>query len=115
MTYLLLSLLFVAIALAVLAIALALAPDRANLVRRWRAPMLLAGAALLVLTAVFDNAMIAVGLMTYAGAHISGARVGLAPLEDFAYPIAGLLLLPSVWLLLRPRPGRRHATRDGRS
>ena len=62
----------------------------------------LAGAVVLlvVLTAVFDNVMIASGIMTYTEQNISGVRIGLAPLEDFAYPVAGVLLLPALWLLL---------------
>ncbi|GAB3579510.1 hypothetical protein GCM10027406_17550 [Leifsonia lichenia] len=103
MTYLLLSLGFLAVAVAVLAVALATARDRAAVVRRWWLPVLIAGLLLAVLTAVFDNAMIASGLMTYGEAHISGARIGLVPVEDFAYPLAGLLLLPALWLLLRRR------------
>lgn len=55
---------------------------------------------LFVLTAVFDNLMIAAGIMTYTDQNISGVQVGLAPLEDFAYPLAGVLLLPGLWLLL---------------
>jgi len=65
-----------------------------------------AAAVVLVLTAVFDNLMIAFGLFTYAPGMISGAKVGLAPLEDFAYPVAAVLLLPGLWILL----GRRSAT-----
>ncbi|WP_291050999.1 lycopene cyclase domain-containing protein [Herbiconiux sp.] len=60
-------------------------------------------AVLLVLTAVFDNVMIAVGLVGYDPDLISGAFVGIAPLEDFAYAIAAVLLLPSLWLLLERR------------
>ena len=41
-----------------------------------------------MLTAVFDNVMIAVGLVTYPAEHLSGLRIGLAPLEDFAYALA---------------------------
>ncbi|UKA74561.1 lycopene cyclase domain-containing protein [Arthrobacter sp. FW306-07-I] len=59
-----------------------------------------AAAVVLVLTAVFDNLMIAFGLFTYAPGMISGAKVGLAPLEDFAYPVAAVLLLPGLWILL---------------
>jgi lycopene cyclase domain-containing protein len=59
---------------------------------------------LLVLTAVFDNVMIAIGLVGYDEGRISGAFVGIAPLEDFAYALAAVFLLPSLWLLLdRPR------------
>jgi lycopene cyclase domain-containing protein len=56
--------------------------------------------AVLLLTAVFDNVMIAVGLFGYNPDVISGAFLGLAPLEDFAYAIAAAVLLPGLWLLL---------------
>lgn len=58
---------------------------------------------LLLVTAVFDNVMIGIGLVGYDAAKISGAFVGVAPLEDFAYAVAAAVLLPSLWLLL---PGR---------
>jgi lycopene cyclase domain-containing protein len=102
-TYLLLSLCFLVLAAAVLVVAIALAPDRARLLRRWSLPVAAAALALLVLTAVFDNLMIAVGLMTYADDRISGVRLGLVPVEDFSYPLAAVLLLPALWLLLRRR------------
>lgn len=58
---------------------------------------------LLLVTAAFDNVMIGVGLVGYDPAKISGAFIGRAPLEDFAYPVAAALLLPSLWILLEPR------------
>jgi lycopene cyclase domain-containing protein len=63
----------------------------------------LSTAVLLVMTAVFDNVMIGVGLVGYDEARISGAFVGIAPLEDFAYAVAALVLLPSIWTLLGSR------------
>lgn len=66
-----------------------------------------AAAALMLLTAVFDNIMIAVGLFSYASHVISGFRLGLAPIEDFAYPLAAVILLPSLWVLLGPLRGHR--------
>lgn len=63
--------------------------------------VLVAAAALVLLTAVFDNLMIAVGLFDYSSAHISGIRIGEAPLEDFAYPLAAVILLPALWSRLR--------------
>ncbi|UAJ78120.1 lycopene cyclase domain-containing protein [Leifsonia sp. ZF2019] len=104
MTYLWLSLVFVAVAVVVLVVALLRAPDRRPLLRRWWLPVVLTGVLIGVLTAVFDNLMIGVGLMTYGAAHLTGLRLGLVPVEDFAYPLAGLLLLPALWLLLRRRP-----------
>ena len=59
---------------------------------------------LAALTAVFDNVMIALGLFTYPPEHLSGLRVGLAPLEDFAYPLCAAFLVPAVFTLL---PARR--------
>ncbi|WP_341393296.1 lycopene cyclase domain-containing protein [Arthrobacter sp. G119Y2] len=59
---------------------------------------------LLVLTAVFDNVMIAAGLFWYNPERISGAFIGSAPLEDFAYALAAVLLLPALWVLLEKRP-----------
>ncbi|MCU1412170.1 MAG: lycopene cyclase protein [Rhodoglobus sp.] len=61
-------------------------------------------AILLVMTAVFDNVMISVGLVAYNESLISGAFFGVAPLEDFAYAIAAVIGLPSLWVLLGRRP-----------
>ncbi|MES2169808.1 MAG: lycopene cyclase domain-containing protein [Actinomycetota bacterium] len=58
---------------------------------------------LIVVTAAFDNVMIGVGLVGYDRAKISGAFIGIAPLEDFAYAVAAAVLLPSLWVLLSPR------------
>ncbi|MDJ0355907.1 lycopene cyclase domain-containing protein [Paenarthrobacter sp. PH39-S1] len=70
-------------------------------------------ALLLVLTAVFDNAMIAAGLFGYNPEKISGAMIGLAPLEDFAYPVGALLLLPAMWIGLAKKPGRTTTLQEG--
>lgn len=59
---------------------------------------------LLVMTAVFDNIMIGVGLVAYDPERISGAFIGIAPLEDFAYAIAAVVGLPALWHLLARRP-----------
>lgn len=50
-----------------------------------------------ILTAVFDNLMIAAGLFSYPEAHLTGLRIGLAPLEDFSYPLAAAFLVPAVY------------------
>lgn len=88
--------------------------------RRRRAPRAsLAHAALvagilLVMTAVFDNVMIGIGLVGYDEAKISGVFVGIAPLEDFAYAMAALVLLPSLWVLLERRPAPNQNERPSR-
>jgi lycopene cyclase domain-containing protein len=85
--------------------AAALVAGTAVVVRRppAAASVLLGLGALLVMTAVFDNVMIGIGLVGYDAGLISGAFIGLAPLEDFAYAIAAAVLLPSVWCLLGGR------------
>ena len=64
----------------------------------------IAASVLVALTAVFDNVMIAAGLFTYPPEHLSGLRIGLAPLEDFSYAICAAFLVPAVFELLRPPP-----------
>ena len=69
---------------------------------RWASIGLVLGVVLLM-TAVFDNVMIGVGLVGYSAEKISGAFIGIAPLEDFAYAIAAIIGLPSLWVLLERR------------
>ena len=76
--------------------AVALAAVLSKRAPRWASVGLVLGVVLLM-TAVFDNVMIGVGLVGYDAAKISGVFVGLAPLEDFAYAIAAVVLLPSLW------------------
>ncbi|MGV8876841.1 MAG: lycopene cyclase domain-containing protein [Rhodoglobus sp.] len=97
MTYWLLNAVFLVI-VAALAVAV-IASGRAV---RWRAVAITAGI-LLVLTAIFDNIMISVGLVGYNANVISGAFIGVAPLEDFAYTIAAVVGLPCLWMLLAKR------------
>jgi small toxic polypeptide LdrA/B/C/D len=69
-----------------------------------------AAAVLLVLTAVFDSLIIGTGIVAYDDGQRSGVTIGLAPVEDFLYPLAGVLLLPAVWqVAVRRRPGRAEA------
>jgi lycopene cyclase domain-containing protein len=72
---------------------------------RWLAVLIAAGI-LFVLTAIFDNVMIGIGLVGYRRALISGVFVGRAPLEDFAYAVAAIVLLPSLWALLARKRDR---------
>ena len=70
---------------------------------RWWAVTAATIAALLVLTIVFDSAMIAADLFRYDETQLSGLRIALVPVEDLAWPIAAGLLLPSIALLLNPQ------------
>lgn len=58
---------------------------------------------LLVLTAVFDNVIVGLGIVAYAPGRITGIRIGFAPIEDFAYPIAAAFALPALWQIARRR------------
>jgi lycopene cyclase domain-containing protein len=69
---------------------------------RWKA-IGLAAIPVLLLTVIFDNLLVATGIVGYDPSRISGAVIGVAPLEDFAYAVAALVLLPSLWALLTPR------------
>jgi len=93
MTYWGLNAIFLA---AVAAVAIAAVVSRRG--PRWASVGLVLGVVLLM-TAVFDNVMIGVGLVGYDDSKISGAFIGIAPLEDFAYAIAAVVLLPSLWTL----------------
>lgn len=107
MTYALMSLPFLAVATLA---AWAWRPrEGAAARRRWIATGV-AAAVLLVLTAVFDSLIIGTGIVAYDDGQRSGVTIGLAPVEDFLYPLAGVLLLPAVWqVAVRRRPGRAEA------
>lgn len=87
MNYLILNLIFVAVSL----LALLLVPKN-----RW--PAYLVGLVpMLILTAIFDNAIVASGIVAYDPSKISGVMIGVVPIEDFAYTIAAVAIVPSVW------------------
>jgi lycopene cyclase domain-containing protein len=70
------------------------------------AALFLTLAVLLVLTAIFDNLIVGFGIVSYDEAKISGALVGVAPLEDFAYTVAAVCALPALWVLLPAKESR---------
>ena len=76
------------------------------------AAVLLTVLVLFLLTAVFDTLMIASGLFHYAQDPLLGLHIGLAPIEDFAYPLAGALLLPALWTALRARRRARKVSTE---
>ncbi|TCU82868.1 lycopene cyclase domain-containing protein [Curtobacterium sp. PhB191] len=68
---------------------------------------LVAGIALLVMTIVFDNVIVTLRIVAYDPSLISGAKIGAIPVEDLAYAMAAIVLLPSLWVLFDrtgPRP-----------
>lgn len=62
-----------------------------------------------LLTLVFDNLMIAASLFDYDPTKRLGIVLGRAPIEDFAYPLGALILLPALWWSLTT-PGLRRGT-----
>lgn len=97
MTYWLINIPFVLAAILVTAAAFAMRK------RPSTAPWLSAAAVMMALTAIFDNAIIGFGIVDYDDALISGLRLGFAPIEDFAYTLAALLIIPALWHLMEPR------------
>lgn len=60
-------------------------------------------AALLVLTAVFDNLIILAGIVGYDSTKLLGLYVGVAPIEDFFYAILAAILIPILWQIFDPK------------
>ena len=103
MTYLILNAVFLAVAVTVSVVALL----RRSISGRFAGAVAVALTLTLLLTVVFDNLMVGVGLFSYDPDHISGVFIGFAPIEDFAYPLAAALLLPALWVLVgRTKLGR---------
>lgn len=108
MTYLVLDLVFLAIAAAVVVAAVVFRRARRASLVRLAPAMAVTAAVTVALTAVFDNVMIASGLFSYDSRRLLGVFVGLVPVEDFAYPLAAAILLPSLWVLLHQKRDASH-------
>jgi lycopene cyclase domain-containing protein len=68
-------------------------------------PLVWAAVLLAALTTVFDTLMIAADLYVFDPDRILGVYVWGAPIEDFAYALAAVMLMPALWTWL----GRRRA------
>jgi len=100
MTYATLTLVFLTLVIAFLAVT--------TIVVRGRMPWSAMGVTLLVtlaLTAVFDNVIIGVGLVAYDESLISGVKIGIAPVEDFAYSVS-VVVIVSCFSVLAKRSNR---------
>jgi hypothetical protein len=51
-------------------------------------------------------------LFRYGASALTGLRVGLTPVEDFAWPLAVALALPALWELLGARRDEEAAHED---
>lgn len=96
--------------------------DRAR--RRRRVTLVsavVAGIALVVMTLVFNNVIVGLGIVAYDPAKTLGIRTGLFPVEDLAYSLGAVVLLPALWTLLggpdagRDRRGSAAATTSRRA
>ncbi|NBW73099.1 MAG: lycopene cyclase domain-containing protein [Microbacteriaceae bacterium] len=88
MTYLLMNLAFMLIAFVILNVFVRKTP--------WRM-VLWTLIAMLGLTLIFDNVIIALDIVAYDPAKESGLYLGLAPIEDFAYTVVAVLAVSAIW------------------
>ena len=58
---------------------------------------------MLVLTAIFDNLIVGAGIVAYDATKLLGINVGIVPIEDFAYTIVAVLLVPAIWKALNKK------------
>ena len=104
MTYVILSLVVLSV------LAAATAPTLRRLPKR---PLLLTGVVLIALTVVFDNVIVGVGLVDYDEDLILGVRMPIAPVEDLAYTVGAVILVPALWSwLARVEHRRKPASGD---
>ena len=52
---------------------------------------------MILLTAIFDNVIIGLKIVDYNQSKLSGAFLGLAPIEDFAYTVVSVLAVATIW------------------
>jgi len=91
MNYLALNVVFMLIAFVIL-----------NVINR-KSPWRAIGWTLLVMclvTLVFDNVIVGLGIVDYDSSKISGLLLGLVPVEDFAYTVVSVLAVSSIWHMM---------------
>lgn len=52
---------------------------------------------MLLLTALFDNFIILSGIVDYDDSKLLGINIIAVPIEDFAYTVVAVLLVPAIW------------------
>ena len=77
----------------------------ALLMKRWISLKALIPATvfMLLMTLVFDNLIIGSGIVDYDYSKTFGIRLFLAPVEDFAYTLVALVLVPSLFNFFRSK------------
>lgn len=53
--------------------------------------------ALLIMTAIFDQIIIGLGIVSYDTDKILGLYIGLAPIEDFFYCLGAVIIVGRLW------------------
>lgn len=89
MTYLVLNLVFLAVVCGTI-----------QATRSWpehRRPIVITLIILIVLTAIFDSILINLGFFYYEPTKLLGINIWSAPLEDFFYPAASVIIVPALW------------------
>ena len=61
---------------------------------------------MLVLTAFFDNLIVATGIVAYDESKLLGIKLLTVPLEDFAYTVVAVLLVPAIWKAMTKNDSR---------
>lgn len=56
---------------------------------------------MLILTAIFDNLIVLSGIVAYDETKLLGLKIGVVPVEDFAYTLVAVLLVPAIWKALK--------------
>lgn len=86
-------------------IVLAIFAFYAVVMRRWLTlrPLGYAAALMFTLTAIFDNVIIGTGIVDYDDELLLGIKILYAPIEDFAYTIVALVLVPSLFNFFRTK------------
>lgn len=107
MTYSLLNTVFLGLCLWFTVIAYVVSSKRgAQVGKRLYKVLALTLMVMVITTAVFDNVIIGTGLVAYDTSTLLGMYVGVAPVEDFAYTLAAVMIMPALWILLGSRKKR---------
>ena len=86
-TYLILNIIFIAL------IVLLLHVYAPKMLRAWYTTLVV----LLVMTAIFDNVIISLGIVAYNPSSILGLYIYKAPVEDFFYAVLAVYAVPALW------------------
>jgi lycopene cyclase domain-containing protein len=63
-------------------------------------PTALLALPMLGVTSIFDNLIILSGIVDYDTTKLFGIYLGVVPIEDFAYTVVAVLLVPTIWKVM---------------